>query len=78
MAPQKKKPAAGSQDPKPKDRCFWTPDDKTALIDFIKANKARAGDDMNFNKTFWNEAAMHLARSTSQGAVKTGEACLSK
>ncbi|KAG2128015.1 hypothetical protein DEU56DRAFT_915619 [Suillus clintonianus] len=78
MAPQKKKQATGSQEPKPKDRCFWTPDDETALIDFVEVNKARAGDGMNFDKTFWNDVAAHLAGSTSQGAVKTGDACLSK
>jgi len=78
MAPRKKKQAAGSQEPEIKDRCVWTVDDENMLVDFIEANKARAGDGVNFDRTFWIEAAAHLAESTSKGAVKTAEACSSK
>ncbi|KAG2141216.1 hypothetical protein DEU56DRAFT_911323 [Suillus clintonianus] len=48
---------------------LWTLDDETVLIDFVKVNKARAGDGMNFNKTFWNDIAVHLAGSTSQDTL---------
>ncbi|KAG0707163.1 hypothetical protein DFH29DRAFT_773642, partial [Suillus ampliporus] len=56
----------------------WTLDDENKLIDFIEVNKSRGGDGANFDSTFWNEVSTHLAGSTSQGAVKTGESCLSK
>ncbi|KAG2354506.1 hypothetical protein BDR07DRAFT_1305939 [Suillus spraguei] len=78
MPPRKKTQAAGGQEPEPKDRCFWMPDDDNRLIDFIEANRSRAGDGINFDKMFWTEAATYLAESTTQGAVKTGEACSSK
>ncbi|KAG0707277.1 hypothetical protein DFH29DRAFT_871630 [Suillus ampliporus] len=66
MAPRKKKQAAGSQEPEMKDKCVWTLDNENKLIDFIEVNKSRGGDGANFDQTFWNEVAVHLAGSTSR------------
>ena len=74
-----RKSALETQDgPETKDRCFWTLDDETHLIEFITANQAKGGDGLNFNKAFWTSACTEMAKHTTQGAVKTLEACQSK
>ncbi|KAG2360201.1 hypothetical protein BDR07DRAFT_1241569, partial [Suillus spraguei] len=38
----------------------------------------KGGDGLNFNRTFWNQVAEHLAPFTTSGGVKTGDACSTK
>ncbi|KAG2069307.1 hypothetical protein BDR04DRAFT_975435, partial [Suillus decipiens] len=39
---------------------------------------AKGSDGLNFDKQFWSQAAAHITPTTTCGAVKTGDACLSK
>jgi hypothetical protein len=43
------------------DRCVWSESDEKALITHVIANKAKAGDGLNFDKTFWSSAAAVMA-----------------
>ncbi|KAG1799169.1 uncharacterized protein BJ212DRAFT_1288241, partial [Suillus subaureus] len=62
-----------------KDCCIWSLADKTRLIDYIIECHSRGGDGMNFNKTFWTNAAIHMvAFQTDQAALKTADSCQSK
>ena len=78
-----RKSALGNQDtPETKeiksDRCIWTTDDETHLIQFITTHQAMGGDGLNFNKTFWTSTSTEMAKHTTQGAPKTSVACQSK
>ncbi|KAG1794250.1 uncharacterized protein HD556DRAFT_1443200 [Suillus plorans] len=73
-----KKSAPECQDPETKDRCFWTLDDETHLIQYIATHRAKGGNGMNFDKTFWTSASNETSKHTTQGAPKTIDACQSK
>jgi hypothetical protein len=75
-----KKKSGKSKDPslEPKDRTAWPKSDETALITYIVANQAKAGDNMNFDPTFWGNAATEMAKFTSQGGAKTADTCRAK
>ncbi|KAG2144558.1 hypothetical protein DEU56DRAFT_732685 [Suillus clintonianus] len=60
------------------ERCNWTSADELRLLDFITTHKAKGGDGLDFNKTFWAQAAIDVAHTTTSGAVKTGEHCSQK
>ncbi|KAG1801830.1 hypothetical protein EV424DRAFT_1585945 [Suillus variegatus] len=70
-----KKSAPECQDPETKDRCFWTLDDETHLIQYIATHRAKGGNGMNFDKTFWTSASNETSKHTTQGAPKTIDAC---
>jgi len=78
-----KKKAAKSKDSSVelKDRCVWSETDETALIMHISTHQAKAGDGMNFDRTFWVTAAEAVASvrtEGSHGAEKSPEACSTK
>jgi hypothetical protein len=73
-----KKSALEGQDVETKDRCFWTLDDETHLIQYIATHQAKSGDGMDFDKTFWTSASIETSKHTIQGAPKTIDACQSK
>ncbi|KAG2365889.1 hypothetical protein BDR07DRAFT_1480772 [Suillus spraguei] len=77
MAPRKKAPE-NSESQEGDSRCFWTPADEMELIAYIKDNHAKGSDGLSCDKQFWSQAAAHIAPTTTCGAVKTGDACLSK
>ncbi|KAG2139158.1 uncharacterized protein EDB93DRAFT_1253084 [Suillus bovinus] len=66
------------QDPETKDRCFSTLDDETHLIQYIATHRAKGGDGMNFDKTFWTAASNEMDKCTTQGVPKTIDACQTK
>ncbi|KAG2115280.1 uncharacterized protein F5147DRAFT_769735 [Suillus discolor] len=61
--------------PDMREQCFWTLDNETWLIQYITTHRAKGGDGLNFDKTFWATVA---ATMTAQGSLKTSEACQSK
>ncbi|KAG2064795.1 hypothetical protein BDR04DRAFT_951835, partial [Suillus decipiens] len=58
-------------------RCIWTLADETCLFTYIKTNCAKSGDGLNFDKSFWAQAAIDIAQSTT-GAAKTADSCATK
>ncbi|KAG2030282.1 hypothetical protein BDR03DRAFT_834219, partial [Suillus americanus] len=52
----------------------WSSADELWLLDYITTHKARGGDGLNFDKTFWVQAALDVAHTTTIGAVKTADA----
>ena len=80
MGRKGKKKAANSEDSlgESKDRCIWSDEDVTVMIQYIAANRAKAGDGLNFDKTFWIAVAAEMAKHPSQGAAKSFEACQAK
>jgi hypothetical protein len=76
MAPKKKKSATSeSQGQEGDSRCIWMPEDERQLITYIKDNRAKGSDGLNFDKQFWHQVAAHLAPTTTSSVVKTGDAC---
>ena len=59
-------------------KAVWTPEDETALINFLVQHKAEAGDDANFQTAIWNAAAQEMIKHTAKGGAKTAEACKTK
>ncbi|KAG1822004.1 uncharacterized protein BJ212DRAFT_1209638, partial [Suillus subaureus] len=46
---------------------------------YIADKHSKAGDGMNFTRTFWNNAALHMAAGpVPEGAPKTADSCQSK
>ncbi|KAG1855357.1 hypothetical protein DFJ58DRAFT_628027, partial [Suillus subalutaceus] len=56
----------------------WSLEDEKEFIAYIKENHAKGGDGLNFDRTFWNQVAAHLAPITTSGVVGTGDACSTK
>ena len=50
---------------------WWLLADEAALIDFLIANKDKAGDVLSFKQSVWNVAAEHLPQVTKKGGPKT-------
>jgi hypothetical protein len=62
-----------------KDRCAWTGVEEAALIDYVFANRAKGGDGMNFDATFWTAAVTEMASHFSgKGKAPDVPACKSK
>jgi len=76
----KKKSAQTDELSETKDpRCTWSLADENVLIAYIASNRAKGGDGMNFDKTFWTAAAAELAsKSTGAGSAKSPDACQQK
>jgi hypothetical protein len=49
--------------------------DETRLIQYIATHRAKGGEHMDFDKSFWIDAATEMA---SQGTPTTAHACRSK
>ncbi|KAG0708669.1 hypothetical protein DFH29DRAFT_994088 [Suillus ampliporus] len=59
--------------------CVWSLADETTLIAHISGQRAKGGDGMNFDRTFWVAAAAELAaKGTGVGAAKSPDACHQK
>ncbi|KAG2145912.1 hypothetical protein DEU56DRAFT_731938, partial [Suillus clintonianus] len=56
----------------------WSTADELRLLDYVTTHKAKGGDGLNFDKTFWTQAASDVAHTTTSSAVKTAEACQQK
>ncbi|KAF8580565.1 hypothetical protein K439DRAFT_1619678 [Ramaria rubella] len=56
----------------------WPHADIVAFLDFLIDYKSEAGDGMSFKGTLWTRAAAHMVDHTSEGGVKTANACRSK
>jgi len=64
--------------PEVKEQCVWTLDDESWLIQYITMHRAKGGEGLNFDKTFWITVASAMAKNSKQGPAKTSEACQSK
>jgi hypothetical protein len=53
----------------------WLASDESALISFLVAHKAEAGDGFNFKNTIWKAAALHMMAYTEKGGPKIASAC---
>ncbi|KAG1721613.1 hypothetical protein EDB19DRAFT_1917222 [Suillus lakei] len=60
------------------ERCNWTDADESHLIEYITTHQAKGGDGLNFDKTFWAQATIDVAHTTSGGVVKSPVACHQK
>lgn len=60
------------------ERCNWSSADKLCLLDYVTTHKAKEGDGLNFDKTFWMQATAYVAHTTTTSAVKTAEVCQQK
>lgn len=56
----------------------WLLEDEIALIDFLIANKEKAGDGLGFKPSVWTAAADHLEKVTTKGGPKTHDKCKAK
>jgi hypothetical protein len=56
----------------------WDDGDEEVLIQFLQGSLAMAGDGMNFKQATWNAAAEHMVPFTTQGGMKTANACKNK
>ena len=77
----KKRAATDSQEPTiaAKDRCVWSPDDVTKLVEYVVQHHAKGGDGVNFTRPFWVGAAAEMATCPCpDSAPKTPDACQSK
>ncbi|KAG2030358.1 hypothetical protein BDR03DRAFT_878504 [Suillus americanus] len=72
---EKKRAGSAAQETK---RCHWSSTDELWLLDYITTHKARGGDGLNFDKTFWAQAALDVVHTTTISAVKTADACQQK
>ena len=57
---------------------LWPTSDKAALIEFLIACKAEAGDGFNFKAVTWTAAAVHMVTYTEKGDPKTAGVCKNK
>ncbi|KAG1871815.1 hypothetical protein DFJ58DRAFT_652380 [Suillus subalutaceus] len=48
------------------------------MIECIGTHKAKGGDGVNFDRTFWGLVAQEMASCTTIGAVKPADACSQK
>jgi hypothetical protein len=56
----------------------WPASDKAALISFLVACKAEAGNGFNFKNTIWKAAALHMVAYTEKDDLKIASACKNK
>jgi hypothetical protein len=56
----------------------WLASDEAALISFLVACKAKAGDGFNFKNTIWKAAALYIVAYTEKGDLKIASACKNK
>jgi hypothetical protein len=56
----------------------WDEGDEEVLIDFLRGSLSAAGDGINFKQATWNAVAEHMAPFTTQGGVKSANACKNK
>ncbi|KAI6015800.1 hypothetical protein PISMIDRAFT_43950, partial [Pisolithus microcarpus 441] len=58
----------------------WTEEEEHALVLFLQANAAAAGDGLNFSKRYFNSTSQHLKDKfpNQRGGEKTGNMCSSK
>jgi hypothetical protein len=56
----------------------WLASDEAALIVFLVARKAEAGDGFNFKNTIWKATALHMVAYTEKGDPKIASACKNK
>lgn len=56
----------------------WIPSEELALIDFLIAHKAEAGNGGSFKATTFQKAAKHVSPLLERGAVKNGKSCGNK
>ena len=67
-----------------KEAARWTEAEEQALLEFLQAQVARAGDGINFKKAVFTAAANHLRerfpskRGENKGGDKTSSSCQSK
>lgn len=59
-------------------KCSWTTDDETALIDFLLEHKAEMTDGTGFKPVIWTGAAALMANRPTVGAVRSATACKTK
>jgi hypothetical protein len=52
--------------------------DEAALISFLVAHKAEAGDGFNFKNPIWKATALHMVAYTEKGDPKIASACKNK
>lgn len=61
------------------ERANWSDEEVTALVNYLYANRAAAGDGGgNFKQAIFNAAAAEIAPLLKQGAKKTGAMCKKK
>ncbi|KAG2347654.1 hypothetical protein BDR05DRAFT_876512 [Suillus weaverae] len=60
------------------ERCHWSSADESCLLNYVTTHKAKGGDGLNFDKTFWTQATIDVVHTTTSGAMKTAEACHQK
>ncbi|KAE9388295.1 hypothetical protein BT96DRAFT_755539, partial [Gymnopus androsaceus JB14] len=56
----------------------WTDADIHAFLDYLVANKARAGDGGNFPGAVYTEAAIEVNKALTEGAEKRVDSCKNK
>ena len=56
----------------------WNEQEVTALLEYLNAHKAEAGDSDSFKMSTLNAAATHIQQHLTQGPVKTGKMCKTK
>ena len=57
---------------------IWLSSDEAALIEFLLARKAMAGDGFNFKNATWTAAATYMVSYTEKGDPKTAPVCKNK
>ncbi|KAG1794933.1 uncharacterized protein BJ212DRAFT_1244727, partial [Suillus subaureus] len=58
---------------------IWSLADEMRLVDYIADKHSKVGDGTNFTRTFWNNAALHMAAGpVPEGAPKMADSCQSK
>jgi len=58
----------------------WTDHDETLLIQFLATKKAEAGDTFGYQRSTFNNAAVHINQSSmhKMGVPKSGDSCKTK
>ena len=57
---------------------YWTASEELALVKFLVAHKAEAGDGGSFKATTFQKAEKHLAPLLEHGATKNAKSCGNK
>jgi len=71
-------PSKGGSPPShPSVQASWSDADTNVLLDLVAAQKAKAGNGLNFKSAFWNTVATALC-NPSKGAVKSSKVCKEK
>jgi len=56
------------------ERYQWSSADESHLLNYIATHKAKGGDGLNFDRTFWAQAAIDVVHTTTSGVPKTADA----